>query len=610
MRQATNTYSLKNKKPVNLAQVLLLFLSLIIISGYIFYQLIPKKDDNFTFFSNQTKTVYLLLSKENESYLNKINLSIDAYEDSIQELKKKFALIKVNAKIINEDDISSLKKDDILIAFNIYSISSDTLQKIKKFLNRGGNFIFNYHFAYFIDDQFVKAKTIESLTGLKYFSESLPKNQSECNFFVPKILSPLTLGNNGKREDLVMYSNDTLPLFYSKNIPDAILTNWEITSTPILNNTIIPINYAGVIWHGFYGKGRWFYFSFPSYVFLDMPINTFKKFFNNIFNYLNNIVIAKYPFLYSKNAVFISEDTEYKYTNMINFAALGQKYHIPVTLFCVAKLALQHPQLTKQASEFPYVEIGSHSYSHTKILGQPLKKVIMEIEGSKEILEKIIGKKIYGFRPPREEIDKPMENELRKAGYKYVMEKTKPYLLPEFEYDNLVTLPRHGTDDYIYLINLDWNKTQILHKIIQETNMLTSLNALYTLSVHTHLLSYKSNLSVTKHYFDYLTAHKNIHPYKGIELANITKWKKNIIITTQKFNKNIFIFIINENNINIKNFTFRIYWANKNGINILPEMTNVKIKIIENNKERKFTDVRILDLKPNSKISLIMSADD
>jgi len=603
MKQAINTYSLKKNK-VNLLQVIIAFLTIILISGYIFYQLIPKNENNFLFFTKKPSNVYILLSEENEVYLNKINLSIDAYEDKIKQIQKKFSSIGINTKIIDENDIPTLTNNDILIAFDIYSVSKKTIQEIEKFLNRGGNFIFNYHFGYFLNNRFVKAKNIENITGLKYFTES--KSKSSSNFYIPKILSPLLLGSNGRRHDLVLYSNDTLPLFKSEYTPDAILTNWEITSTPILENKMLDIKQSGIIWHGFYAKGKWFYFSFPSYVLLDMPNELFKKYFKNIIHYLNGITIAKYPFLDAKNAVFISEDTEYKYTNMYNFALAAKKHNIPATLFCVAKLALKHPDITKTASELPNIEIGSHSYTHTKIQGEPKEKIIKEIVGSKKVLEKIINKKIYGFRPPREEIDTVMENILIKSGYEYVMEKTKPYLLPGFEHKKLITIPRHGTDDYIYLMNLNWNKEKILQKIIQETKMLTALNSIYTLSVHTHLLSYKSNLDVSKKYFEFLTKNKNIRPFKGIEIAKRAKWKKNISISLQSLHGKIFIYIKNKNNLDINDFSFRIFWPNAEKIDISPEMSNIKIKIIENNTGRKYTDVKIYKLKAKSTISLIL----
>jgi hypothetical protein len=359
------------------------------------------------------------------------------------------------------------------------------------------------------------------------------------------------------------------------------------------------------VWHGKYKKGNWIYFNFPLYVLLDMKNDDFKFIFHNIINYLTStLTISLYPYVDYKKAIFISEDTEYKYPYGLNFAKLANKYDINVTMFCVAKLAQQYPEITKKESEFPNVEIGSHSYSHSKIVGTSLEKYKKEIIGSKQILEKIINKKIYGFRPPREEIDDIMVKMLIKSGYIYTMEKEKPYLLPKEEYKGLVTLPRHGTDDYLYLVELDWNKKQILNRIIHETNFLTKINSLYTLSVHTHLLSYKSNIAIEKAFFEYLKTKKDIMPLKGIDLAKRYFWKKNIFINTEFYINKAIVNIKNENKIPIKNLKIRIYTPNTVVKSITPEIINVKSKIIKKTKD--YIDVKIYKINAKSNIALIV----
>ena len=603
MKQAANTYSSKNK--IALLEVLIVSILLIIFSGYIFYQLIPKNNNTFIPFSKQKLKIYLLQSTENEAYLNKNGFSLYNYENQLSKISGVLKEMGYSVEKIDTDDIRKLKPSDTLFALDTYSVSKQTIEDLKNFMNKGGNLIFNYHFGYAINNKFVKAKNIESITNLKYNKEIL--SEKKVFFYINKLLSPLNADQLDTKKEMVLYSNDVIPLFTSKTVPDMVLTNWEITSFPFVNNKMLSIYDAGIMWHGFYGKGKWVYFSYPAYVLLDMKKSDLVLFLENILTYVTKkYILLKYPFLDFKNAVFISEDTEFKYESLENFSKTANEMKIPVTAFCVASLAEKNREMTKKASQLPYIEIGSHSYSHSKIVGEPMEKMIKEIAGSKEIIEKITGKQIYGFRPPREEINADMVKLLKKAGYVYVMEHSKPYLLPKEEYPGIITIPRHGTDDYIYLIELDWDKEKILKKIIQETQMLTKLNSIFTLSVHTHLLSYKSNLEILKKYFAYLNKHKELKPLKGIDIAKRYIWNKNITLSMQELNKKTFIYIANKNAENIKNFTLRIYWPNSKKIKISPEMSRIKFKIIKNNEKEKFTDIQIFNLKPKSSISLII----
>jgi peptidoglycan/xylan/chitin deacetylase (PgdA/CDA1 family) len=588
--------------------VFLFFFSMILFIGYIFFQLFPKNTSiNFSFFHNGIKPdIYIVNSNTNNDYLLNIG-GLDNYKDNIVKLQHKFLLAEIKNKIIDIEDLKNIPANSIIILPDMFSLTDNEYNLIKEFLANGGNIIFNYHFGYLNKNKFIKAGRIEEITKLKYIKEGISRKNSP--FLVPKVLSPFILSSTmAHRIDTALYGGDMLPIFRSEKIPDFLYTNWAITSTLIDLQTHKPLNFYddGALWHGKFQKGNWVYFNFPIYVLLDMNNNYFKFIFKNIISYLKNpLSVSVYPYVDYKKAIFISEDTEYEYPYGLNFATLANKYDINVTMFCVAKLAQEYPDITKKESLFPNVEIGSHSYSHTKIVGTDLNKYIKETIGSKQILEKIINKKIYGFRPPREEIDKTMIKLLIKGGYKYMMEKEKSYLLPKEEYKGIVTIPRHGTDDYLYLVELDWNKNDILKRIIYETNFLTNINALYTLSVHTHLLSYKSNISVEKNYYEYLKTKKDIIPLKGFDLTKRYLWKKNIILHTEFFNNKTFIYINNKNNNQIKDLKIRIYTPNIKIKSVIPEIINLKIKTIKQTKE--FTDVEISKINPKSTIAVIVN---
>jgi Polysaccharide deacetylase/Domain of unknown function (DUF3473) len=88
--------------------------------------------------------------------------------------------------------------------------------------------------------------------------------------------------------------------------------------------------------------------------------------------------------------------------------ALLDKYKVRATFFTTANFALQYPNLIKQVAV--QHEIASHAYWHTGFETEDYAK-------SKTVLEKIIDKKIYGFRMPRLA---PVNFEaLHQAGYTY-----------------------------------------------------------------------------------------------------------------------------------------------------------------------------------------------
>ena len=561
-------------------------------------------------------TIYLLSSNDTKSMLK----NPQYYDQNIKKFTERLVKQGYLVKVIDEDQIPTLPKKSVLFALDVTYLSPQHLKELTNFLYNGGNLLFNFTFAYQYGGQWRGPKVIEEITGLQPIKgiPAVSKKRDEIFFMTLRALSPLIQWDYryARRMDLALY--DPLPVFTSKTLtPDAVLTNWEVTNLPYLKevNHQMTFKEAGVIWHGKYGKGNWVYLNFPSYSLLEMPADYFRLFIDNTITFfLNDITISPYPFLKYKRMVFVSEDTEYKYPNLAHFVDVAHQYDINVTAFCVARLAEKYPQITRQAAALPNVEIGSHSYSHTKIMGEPLPKVIKEIKGSKEILDKIIGRnEVVGFRPPREEIDQIMRKELVKAGYIYTMEKTKPQLLPYvtlIDGKPLWTLPRHGTDDYMYLIDLNWDKKDILKQIIRETTLLGELNGLYTLSVHTHLLSYGTNISILEEYFKYLRAH-HIPTLKGKDIARDSELLRNIKFSIKTSQRQIVITIANYNKTAVKDLTFRVYTHNlKRVLSITPLYLNLgdnsNIEVVARNGEEHYIDIRVKYIKPDSKYGVVL----
>ena len=83
---------------------------------------------------------------------------------------------------------------------------------------------------------------------------------------------------------------------------------------------------------------------------------------------------------------------------------LFERYEIKATFFTLGYIAEQFPDLIKEIDNKGH-EIASHSYSHLDIRKTTEVEFEKDIKKSIDILEKIIGKKILGFRAPYFSID-------------------------------------------------------------------------------------------------------------------------------------------------------------------------------------------------------------
>ena len=90
------------------------------------------------------------------------------------------------------------------------------------------------------------------------------------------------------------------------------------------------------------------------------------------------------------------------------------------TAFVLGSFAEKYPELVKKLSDNG-VEIACHGYSHTLLYKQSLEQWRDELVRAKELLEKIIGKSVHGYRSPSWSMpfDKKYYTELAKLGFSY-----------------------------------------------------------------------------------------------------------------------------------------------------------------------------------------------
>jgi len=547
----------------------------------------------FIFVINLFANGYILNSDVNRKRYQKLRLDLEDYDKRNEYIKNLFIKKGIKASIIKESDLDDLKSGDILFLIDSFAISQKAQEKIIKFVTNGGKLVFNFKSA-FLNEKgyFTRDSFLGKLTNLKPIGFGYKPGDHNI-FVVQHLLSPISIPDS-KVIDFVVY--DTIPFFKGKT-PDLEFTNFSATEPLRYKNRFVP---SGALWDGKYKKGGWIYFSFPFYV-ISGQSKDWQATFNSIVDYaIKGVKVVKYPYLKYDKMTFVSEDTEYKYLNFNNFINALEKYDLNGTAFCVGRLAKLHPELMRMAGRLPFLEIASHSYSHTKLIDKSIKELDeIEINGNNKILQKLSSQEVKGFRPPREELNNNMKNVMETSSIEYILAKYLRQLKPKY-FGNLMLFSRMGTDDYQYLMELDWNRTQIINKMRQEADYITSLNGMYTMSTHTHLMNYKSNTKM----FEGLLKHikeKHYPCLKGRDIADLIFTKDKIVINSKKVSNGLDITIENKNNKSVKEFIFRVFYLNRQFKKI---RCPLKTKLIKYNNN--YVDIKIFNLPAKQKIKLLL----
>jgi len=514
-------------------------------------------------FSSASKKnkIYILESKTLKNMYDKYDMDYDAYEKRIQYFEDISDSYGHDVDEITSNKLSTIPKKSILLVIDMMSLSPKEIEQIDTFVRLGGNIVFNFTSGFLNPSlSYQKKNLVTTITNLRLSQKhnTIKFKKSDSAFLSTRLLSPVCKYlPNGKGLSIPLY--DAVPIYNTKQHADAYLTNWLQSNYPRIDQTqTLGDNEGGAIWHGHRGKGKWIYFSFPSYVFSQAGNSLYEKLLHGMLDYLNEkMTVMIYPYLDTKNGVFISEDTEFKFENLKKFNDISKKYHFPVSAFCVASLALQHKTMMKNAAKNSLLEIGSHSYSHKKIVGESNKVYEKEIVGSKKVLSKFSKQELRGFRAPREEIDEKMMGVLEDSGYTYTLGLANNRLYPRMK-DGLLTIYKHATDDYSYLIKLDWSASQVLQEMIKEVNVITKLNGLYTMSTHTHLMSFGSNIKIIDKFMKYIRTHKQMTPMNGIMISDRVSKRLKISTKTELTDKKLVLKISNNNNQTVHNVHYEI----------------------------------------------------
>lgn len=141
------------------------------------------------------------------------------------------------------------------------------------------------------------------------------------------------------------------------------------------------------------------------------------------------------PLEYGHHISF-DEQLEVSREGLKKFMKLVDSLGIPITIFCTGVFAKNNPQWVSELN--PMHELASHGFYHASF---DAKK---DLKSSKDILEKLSGKKINGFRMARMQyVD---ELEIKLAGYQYHSSLNPTWIPGRYDHRDKPTTPfyQHG----------------------------------------------------------------------------------------------------------------------------------------------------------------------
>ena len=591
------------------------------VSYQLFTNYFPTTDDGILGIGDEqarTPEVYILRSEHTIRTLRDFGMSEARYLERLDKAKQTLIALGATPEVISEEQLRDLPQQAALFAFDAIGLSDQSVANIQRFMARGGFLMFNYHFAYHGGERYRDHHVITDITTLAPPSDLTHVTPDGPIYLTPKLLSPISqrVYPRGYKLDLELY--DPVPVFTSSSLePSGLLTNWTVTTglkvaTELGQRQLQPSE-AGGLWYGRFGKGNWVYTNLPSYSLLSSndAQTQLDQLLNGILDYATQpLVVANYPYKDADKVTFVSQDTEYRYESFSRFIAAANQYQMPVTAFLVADLSEQNPHLVNEAERSPYIELGSHSYTHKKIVGTSDDNIRKETAGAKDLINSLTAdKQVLGFRPPREELNDRMLQDLSNSGHQYVFEKRKDFQYPTIENSvhGLYTIPRNATDDYQYLVMLDWGPDKILERMKAETQLITMLNGVYGLSVHTHLMSYKGNIAVIENYFDYVNSRPDLTPLSGGDIIERVKDLSAIRYQISKTSQNYIVKVINNSERQIRNLNFRAYWPQG------AELKDISSEImhftpgVKHNPLRGYSDISLSKISPRSTLTMILA---
>jgi peptidoglycan/xylan/chitin deacetylase (PgdA/CDA1 family) len=156
----------------------------------------------------------------------------------------------------------------------------------------------------------------------------------------------------------------------------------------------------------------------------------------------------------ARSASMLGLDVEMDFAAGRAVAAQARAARTPLTAFAVSMLARDDPATVQALAGAG--EVASHTHDHQPLAGRGLDAQVRELEESRALLERLVGRPVVGLRPPEERTDAETLVALVRAGYRYVAglpdkDRAEPSIVG-VDGGPLTVVPRVQRDDYEWVV--------------------------------------------------------------------------------------------------------------------------------------------------------------
>jgi len=424
-------------------------------------------------------------------------------------------------ELISQDDFISkdLSGYDTLILPFAICLSDREIQKIKEFASdeKKGLILDGFTGSRDENGKWRETSFLSEIIGGFSFKEV--KDEGEKGLVSGLILDGTSIMSSnivpGFRLEINTYNRPV-----SANIVEPridIDAYWE--PTPVLYRNKLSPGEAGIV-HGKYLGARfvWLGFTMGAVAGNIEDQKVLQNLLNNIFNYVNF-----WPIIYKdrwpkgeKAVVLFAEDTEDRFENAANAVTLFTSKKVPCTFFCVPEMAAQYYKVFNDIYKHENFEIGLHGLDVYQ--GQSLEVQQERLRSGREILEKLTGKKLRGFRPPEALYDKNTLQALFNLNYDYMAgddtKQTSPEVIQVKKTRGLsigknlkyiVKFPKTSNDDFDILERYKMqDKVKMLEVLKQDFDNVYKVGGLFYYSFHTQLMADDDYIDVIGKFIDYV----------------------------------------------------------------------------------------------------------